>query len=206
MSANVINWNQTWKKVKLFSGISSARLKIKSEETIRIRPKIFCLVSVRVTAKPVVLAQVAVKIAVYVEVENDVIVVVPNASKKRPEPKFLSWDLNPGSMTNGTEVSRSLRSSKSLFSSLPEISSSLVLWINNYSNWIIVNTIENQLTYFRSGTRKTLLSISSVSSSWWYIRLPMSRCDRRRRPFDGEQTFRFDVDVVQVVDLVNTDT
>jgi hypothetical protein len=52
------------------------------------------------------------------------------------------------------------------------------------------------------GTRKTLLSSSSVSAASLYIKLLMSRCERRLRPFDGEQILRLDVEVVQVVDQV----
>ncbi len=51
--------------------------------------------------------------------------------------------------------------------------------------------------------RNTLGSSSSVSAASLYIKLLMSRCERRRRPLDGEQIFKFDVEVVQVVDVVN---
>ncbi len=45
-------------------------------------------------------------------------------------------------------------------------------------------------------------SSSSVSAASLYIKLLMSRCERRRRPFDGEQIFKAAVDVVQVVDEI----
>ena len=61
------------------------------------------------------------------------------------------------------------------------------------------------MAHFGSGMRNTLGSSSSVSAASLYIKLLMSRCDRRRRPLDGEQLFKFDVEVVQVVDEVNVE-
>ena len=53
--------------------------------------------------------------------------------------------------------------------------------------------------------RNTLGSSSSVSAASLYIKLLMSRCERRRRPLDGEQIFKAAVDVVQVVEVVNVE-
>jgi hypothetical protein len=52
------------------------------------------------SGKPEVLLQIAVRLTVEIEIENDVIVLVPNETRKRLA-GLASGNLYPGSITNG---------------------------------------------------------------------------------------------------------